>query len=90
MYCDTYDLTEIHDFFVAIDVDSEELLHFDDQLKTQQTRDSIISMVDDQGEKDEKTDNDKYYEELENLIKYYKTVYYLKELRTFFLSLLNT
>lgn len=71
---------QIQDIFVAIDVDSEKFFHFYDQLKTQQTHDSDIPMIEDQGENNEKTDNDENYEEPENLIKDYKTAFcYLDE-----------
>ncbi|XP_025406384.1 uncharacterized protein LOC112680493 [Sipha flava] len=41
-------LTEIQDIFVVIDV--EHFIHFDDQLETQQTHVSAISIVEDQVE----------------------------------------
>jgi len=50
--------------------DQEEFFHIDDQLETQQTHDSAISMVDNEGEKHEDNDENKY-EESENMVKDY-------------------
>lgn len=65
-------LTEIQNIFAALDFDQEEFLHIDDQLEAQQTHDSAISMVENEGEKDEDNDENQY-EEPENMVKDYKT-----------------
>jgi len=52
-------MTEIPDnIFVTLDVDPDKFLHINDRLETQQTYDSAILMVENEGEKDE--DNDEY------------------------------
>jgi hypothetical protein len=55
-------LTEIQDIFVTLDVDPEEFLHIDDQLETQQTHDSVISMVENENEKDDENDENQHEE----------------------------
>lgn len=60
-------LNEIQDIFVAIDVDLEEFLHFDDQLEKRRIQDLAMSMVENQNEDDEN------YKEPKNLKKNYKT-----------------
>jgi len=49
------------------------VIPIDDQFEIQQTHDSAISMVENEGEKDEDNDENQY-EEPENLIRNYKTV----------------
>ncbi|XP_025191173.1 tigger transposable element-derived protein 1-like [Melanaphis sacchari] len=82
-------LSEIQEIFVALDFDQEEFLHIDDQLETQQTHDSAISMIENKCEKD--GDNDESQEEPKNLVKDYKTAnYYLEELQKFSLTVSNS
>jgi hypothetical protein len=77
--------------FFVIDVDPEEFHHFYDELETQKTYDSVISLVKNQGEKDEETGNEKNYKEPGNLIKDYKTaICYLELLRKFSQTVSNT
>lgn len=84
-------LTEVQDIFVGIDVDPEDFLHFDDQLETQKTNDSAISMIEGQSENDEENDNDENYEEPENHIKDNKTtITYLEELQKCSLTIFNS
>lgn len=83
-------LTEIQDIFAALDFDQEQFLHIDDQLETQQTHDSAISMVENESEKDEDNDENQY-EEPENMVKDYKTaICYLEELQKFSLTVSNS
>lgn len=75
-------LIEILDIFIAIDIDFENIIRFDDQLETQQAYDSDMSIVEIQVEDDKNNEFDEYYEKPENLIKYYITdISYLKKLQ---------
>lgn len=54
-------MTEIQGIFIVTDVDSEEFLYFYEKIEMEQTHDLSISIIKDQSEKDEKTDNDENY-----------------------------